>query len=474
MLTVRQGRSPLIEIDGGSEIKAVTFTVNGEYLVGGGDDGLRVWRAKDGKQVATMAARDVNCLALSKDGRWIASGTYEGELCMWDAKTFKNVFTHKEDDDDLFGVDFSPDSTRLLIGSENCTATIWDVANRKKSLTLRHEDWVIAAKYSPQGNRIATATHESVRVWDSNGGRLLVDIQVKVTPYWHSGLLWFNNYLFVVSDSTIKKFEASTGSTVSEWSVPDTNNSSCITLPRHLEFIAYSTNDTVTFWDTSTHTRVGLVQHTQSIRSIALSLDNRFLAIGGNNGKIAIGDLRDVPPASYSIVSILYCQSTLLQFQFDMTDRFVSQLPFIDITNAALDSWKQDWLADTETSLTGTITNSRNQSHHALANRALVRARLRHWDLAIEDAENVSLHSLSHTLILNYYKSIKIHPSFNGYIAQSLALIGGGKKAEGCRVYDLAFRHYQYHTIDVDLILLIKVCILCAVELSCASATNLT
>jgi WD40 repeat protein len=476
MLTVIQERSPLIEIDGGSEIKAVMFTVNGEYIVGGGDDGLRVWRAKDGKRMATMAARDVNCLAVSKDGRWIASGTYEGELFMWDAKTFKNVLTHQEDDDDLFGVDFSPDSTRLLIGSESCTATVWDVATRKKLLSLDHEDWVIAAKYSPQGNRIATATRESVRVWDSNDGRLLVDIPVKVTPYWHSGLLWFNNHLFVVSNSTIKQFEASTGSTVSEWSVPDTNNSSYITLPQHLEFIAYSTNDTVTFWDTSTHTRVGLIQHTQSIRSIALSPDNRFLVIGGNSGKIAITDLRDVPPASYSTVSIFYCQFTLLQFQFDLTDHFVSQLPFIEITNAALDSWKQDWLADVETSLTGTITNSRNQSHHALANRALVRARLQHWDLAIEDAENVSLRSLSHTLllILNYHKSIKIHPSFNGYIAQSLALVGGGKKAEGCRVYDLAFRHYRYHTIDVDLILLIKVCILCAVELGFPSASYLT
>ena len=156
------------------------------------------------------------------------------------------------------------------------------------------------------------------------------------------------------------------------------------------------------------------------------------------------------------------------------TDHFVSQLPFIDITFAALHSWKQERLADTETSLTRTIINSRSQSHHALANRALVRARLRHWDLAIEDAENVSLRSLFHTpiFILNYYKSIKIHPSVIGYIAQSLALIGGGNKTEGCRVYDLAFRHY--HTIDVDLILLIKVCILRTVELGCPSATYLT
>ena len=116
-------------------------------------------------------------------------------------------------------------------------------------------------------------------------------IPVKVTTLFNAGLLWSNNHLFVVSDGTNKQFEASTGSTVSEWPVPDTNGSSCIALPQHGQFIAYSTNDTVTFWDTSTHTRVGLIQHTQSIRSIALSPDDRFLAIGGESGKIAIKSL---------------------------------------------------------------------------------------------------------------------------------------------------------------------------------------
>ena len=92
----------------------------------------------------------------------------------------------------------------------------------------------------------------------------------------------------------------------------------------------------------------------------------------------------------------------------------------------------------------------------------------------IEDAENVGLRSISHVFmfILDYYKSIKIDPSINAYIALSLALISRGKKAEGCRVYDLAFRYY--HTMDIDLILLIKVCILCAVEAGCPLATYLT
>ena len=310
MLTIRQEGSPLIEINGGSEIKAVTFTANGEYLVGGGE-GLGVWRVKDGRQIATMAAREtVKCLAVSKDGRLIAAGTDSGEVFVWDAKTFQRVFSHWKDTDDISGVDFSPDSrspTRLLVASFNRTATVWDITTRQQELTLHHEDWVpvIAAKYSPQGDRIATSTRKSVRVWDSNDGRSLMDIRfpATLTPYHNTGFHWFNNHLFVVPGSTIKRLEASTRSTVSEWPVPDTNDSStssCIALPQHGEFIAYSTNHTVTFWDTLTHSRVGEIQHTQDIRSLALSPDGRFLAIGAHGGKISIRSL------SRSTVSIVF------------------------------------------------------------------------------------------------------------------------------------------------------------------------
>ncbi|KAH0838859.1 hypothetical protein J3R83DRAFT_7273 [Lanmaoa asiatica] len=100
-------------------------------------------------------------------------------------------------------------------------------------------------------------------------------------------------------------------------------------------------------------------------------------------------------------------------------------VPFIDINHTALDSWKQHRLADTEASLTETITSSQHPSHHALASRAL---------------------------------SVKIQPSVIGYIAKSVALICGGKPQEGCWVFDFVFRHCD--PIDMSLLLLIKAVVL--------------
>ena len=250
-----------------------------------------MWQVEDGKQMARMEAECVWCLAVSKDGRWIAAGTGWGDMFVWDAKTYEKVFSHR-DSGSIRAVDFSLDSTRLISASSNGTASIWDIATRKKVQILEHGDVMRAAKYSPQGDRIVTATKNFVRLWDSDNGSLLMSLPVKVTPLFGTGLLWFNNHLFVISGSTIKQFEASTGLAVSEWPVPDSTNLSCIALPKHGKFIAYySTQRTVTFWDTVTHTQLGLIQYPQDIHSIALSPDDRLLAIGREDGNITINNL---------------------------------------------------------------------------------------------------------------------------------------------------------------------------------------
>ena len=295
---------------GHSTIWGVTFAANGEYLVSGDEEGVRVWRVEDSRQVATMAADLVRCLTVSKDGKWIAVGTSWSGVILLNAKTFETVLTHWETTANyvITGVDFSPDSTRFVVASSDGTTTVWDVATRERVLILHHEDRVIAAKYSPQGDRIATATHGSVRLYDSSDGRLLANININVTPWYHFCLLWFNNHVFILSDGKIKQIDPSTQSAVSEWPVPDTDRFSCIVLSQLGNFIAYSANRTVTLWDTSTHTQLGQIQHPKDIRSIALSPDDRFLAIGSEDGRITIENLRDVLPPSCFAVSILYFQ----------------------------------------------------------------------------------------------------------------------------------------------------------------------
>ena len=114
-------------------------------------------------------------------------------------------------------------------------------------------------------------------------------------------------------------------------------------------------------------------------------------------------------------------------------------------------------LENAEAVLTAAISNP---NHHLLASRALVRARLRHWDAALDDAEEVlvTLFSLTLTLTSSYAKAIKVQPSVMGYIAKSVALVGNGDRHSGYRACDIAFE--RFHSSHVTFLLLVKVCIL--------------
>ena len=288
MLIAGQERSLTIEIN--ANVKAVTFSANSEHVLSGGlNQNIGVWQVQDGQQVAAIDAQNVLCLAVSQEGKWISAGTGKGGVFVWDANTYRRVWERREGCYTIRAIDFSPNSSRLVCGSEQGKATVFGATTGQQVQTLHHRGPLTAAQFSPQGDRIATATESSVLVWNSNDGLLLVDIAVNVTPLYNGGLLWFNDHLYVVSGSTIKQLDPSAGATVSEWPVPGGNAYSCIAIPKHGKFIAYSTARTLTFWSTSTHTQLGFTEHQGDINSIALSPGDRFLTIGGEDGIIIEG-----------------------------------------------------------------------------------------------------------------------------------------------------------------------------------------
>ena len=121
--------------------------------------------------------------------------------------------------------------------------------------------------------------------------------------------------------------------------------------------------------------------------------------------------------------------------------------------------WTHDHLENAEASLTASINQSQNPSHHLLASRALVQTRLQKWDAALLDAEMVIFTLLTRTLTLTllYTKALEIEPSLIAYIAKSLAHVGNGERDKGYRACDIAFE--RFHSSHVTFLLLIKVCV---------------
>ena len=67
---------------------------------------------------------------------------------------------------------FSPDGERVVTASADKTAQVWEAATGTPiGMPLRHEDSVIRAAFSPDGARVVTASADkTARVWDAATG----------------------------------------------------------------------------------------------------------------------------------------------------------------------------------------------------------------------------------------------------------------------------------------------------------------
>ena len=109
------------------------------------------------------ASRLVRCVAMSKDGNWIAAGSDNGWLSMWDAKTYEQVLNHKEGSDHTYGVDFSPDSARLVATADS-GVIVWNLPTCKQVQILHHGTFWDPARAlrQPLGNPFESGTAATV------------------------------------------------------------------------------------------------------------------------------------------------------------------------------------------------------------------------------------------------------------------------------------------------------------------------
>jgi hypothetical protein len=70
-----------------------------------------------------------HALAVSPDGRVLATGGSEGTVGLWELATGKELRKLKGHDGPVLAVAFSADGRRLLSGSRDTTALIWDTAD---------------------------------------------------------------------------------------------------------------------------------------------------------------------------------------------------------------------------------------------------------------------------------------------------------------------------------------------------------
>jgi uncharacterized protein with WD repeat len=202
-------------------------------------------------------AGGVDTVSFSPDSKLLASGGVDQGIKLWDVVTREEkhmLIGHKGT---ISSLGFSPDGKLLASGSSDRTIKLWDVATGKEQATLkevtnvRYPSLPYSIAFSPDGKTLASSGHSGVKLWNmalrqdqsTPTGQLPYAYQVAFSP---NG----KNIAILTEDGTM----------------------ACLNLGTAEESVLYSPLQS-------------------RARCLAFNKDNKTVAVGGDEYRIALLDI---------------------------------------------------------------------------------------------------------------------------------------------------------------------------------------
>ena len=159
-------------------IKNIVFPPDSNTLISTeSDQAYTIWDLKTKKPIKRIRTKNnINFLAISPDGKILATSFFLDALKLWDSKTNKitATFKHKVPGTDFTDIAFSPDGKYLvsaevgkIIGND---IRVYEIETQKEVMVLKgHNDVVRSIDFSRDGKTLVSGCEDNtVKVWTLN------------------------------------------------------------------------------------------------------------------------------------------------------------------------------------------------------------------------------------------------------------------------------------------------------------------
>jgi WD40 repeat protein len=290
-----------------ASVVALAVSPDGKTIASGGQDrAVILWNAASGEVRARLPRfnLDVRALAFQPGGKILAVGTWDKTVDLWDVSGKEpQRLESLPAGGPVFSLAFAPDGGLLAAGCAKGVVEVWEVETRKKLHTLQeHRGDVRAVAFNPKDDTLATAAEDlTVKLWDPTTGKVLHTLQGNGPAVY---ALAFDpkdgrtlatggaDYMVRLWDVAAHELRATlVGHRAAVGSLAFTADGQTLA--------SGSSDRTVKLWDVKTEReRATIKGHTSGINRLAFALEDKVLVTGSSDHTLKLWDWKRRPDAT--------------------------------------------------------------------------------------------------------------------------------------------------------------------------------
>lgn len=293
-------------------VRSLALTADGKILASGSaDNTIVLWDVTAREPIGeplTGHTGTVWSVAISSDGKTLVSGSADNTIMLWDLFTQQPLALpltgHTAP---VLSLALSADGTILASGSEDGVIILWDMtARRQLGLLTGHTGQVRSVALSQDGKILASgSTDSTIILWDVAARQPLGPPLKGHTGPVRSVALSTDGRMLASGgkDKTVMLWDVATRQLIGSPFKGHSGTVLSVALSADSNtLVSGSVDKTIMLWDVATGQplELPLTGHTSLVWSVALSADGTLLASGSEDSNIILWDVSTRPPAGIS------------------------------------------------------------------------------------------------------------------------------------------------------------------------------
>jgi WD40 repeat protein len=160
-------------------VRMVSFSPDGHFLASGSEDQtVRLWDVLTGKclQILRGHTGPIQCVTFNRVGQ-LASGGWDGTVRLWNILTYECQLVIQAHNHRILSLAFNTDGNLLASSSQDRTIALWDSVTGKcmRKLELDSSN-IFAIAFSPDGQILSACVDTVIRLWKVSTGENLATL----------------------------------------------------------------------------------------------------------------------------------------------------------------------------------------------------------------------------------------------------------------------------------------------------------